>query len=90
VRQIVGSAFYLFGLTFFLMLPLATHTPDSRTPLGILILDNFLLYADFAANVFLVFLILHILQWFMSARLQAVGARVADLEREVININRQV
>jgi len=72
IRQLLGASFYLFGFIFFLTLPWATFTFDnSRTPLLTLILRNFLLRFDFAANVFSVFVVLHCVQWFVSSKIDA-------------------
>jgi hypothetical protein len=76
MRQLIGATFYLFGLIYFLMLPLATRILDSRIPLELLILDNFLMYFAFAANVFFVFLVLHSVQWFVSSRVNAYALRL--------------
>jgi hypothetical protein len=77
VRQLVGATFYLFGFVFFLALPLATRIlDDSKTPLGILILNNFLMYFAFAANVFFVFLVLHSVQWLVCGRVHAYAVRL--------------
>ncbi|MGB9337559.1 MAG: hypothetical protein WCB14_21295 [Candidatus Acidiferrales bacterium] len=72
MRQLVGASFYLFGFIFFLSLPWATVTLDnSRMPVLILILRNFLVRFDFAANVFSVFVVLHSVQWFVSRKVNA-------------------
>ena len=71
VRQLIGATFYLFGFVFFLGLRFALRTPESHTPVGLLVLDNFFLYFAFAANAFFIFLILHSVQWFVFSRLQA-------------------
>jgi hypothetical protein len=70
-RHLITASFYLFGIVFFWGLRFTLATPDSKIPVGILILENFFLYFAFAANAFFVFLILHLVQWFVSARLQA-------------------
>jgi hypothetical protein len=77
VRQLIGATFYIFGFIFFLALPLATRTLDnSRTPVGILVLNNFLMYFAFATNVFFVFIALHSVQWFVSGRVHAFALRL--------------
>jgi hypothetical protein len=77
IRQILVATFYLFGLIFFLILPLATRIADeSRTPVGILILNNLLIYSAFAVNVFAVFTGLHFLQWFVTAQVHALPHRL--------------
>jgi hypothetical protein len=75
VRLLLSDTFYLFGCVFFLALPLATViVDDSKTPLGIHILDNLIVYFAFAANVFFVFLVLHSVQWLVSCRVRAYAA----------------
>jgi hypothetical protein len=75
--QLVGATFYLFGLIFFLALPLVTRVlDDSRTSLDILILNDFVMYFAYASNVFFVFLLLHCVQWLVSSRLQACALRL--------------
>jgi len=49
----------LFGFVFFLGWRLALRTPESHTPVGIHVLENFFLYFALAANAFFIFLILH-------------------------------
>ena len=76
-RHLVTASFYLFGIVFFWGLRFALWTPDSKTPVGMLILENFFLYFAFAANAFCVFLILHLVQWFVTARLQGCARLLA-------------
>lgn len=71
VRQLIGAAFYLFGIVFFFSLRFAFVTFDSHTPVGTLILRDFFLYFAFAANAFFIFLVLHLVQWFVSRRVWA-------------------
>jgi hypothetical protein len=77
MRQLLAASFYLFGFIFFLSLPWATVTLDnSRMPFLILILRNFLVRFDFAANVFSVFVVLHSVQWFVSSKVNAYAIHV--------------
>jgi hypothetical protein len=73
LRQLIGAAFYLFGLLFFWTLPSATSWPGvSKTlPLGE-IFGTFSLQFAFATNVFFVLLVLHSTQWFVSGRIRAL------------------
>lgn len=71
MRHLITASFYLFGIVFFWGLRFTLWTPDSKTPVGIVVLENFFLYFAFAANAFFVFLILHLVQWVTSARLKA-------------------
>ena len=60
-------AFFLFGVVLFESLQWAYVTIDnSKTPVGFLILKNFLPHFAFAFNVFFIFLILHVAEWFVS------------------------
>jgi hypothetical protein len=72
VRQVIGASFYLFGLVFFLGLQSAPRTlGHSTAPVGMQIFENFVTHFAFAANVFLVFLILHLVHWFECSRLNS-------------------
>jgi len=77
VRQLIVATFYLFGIIFFFGLRFALWTPESnKTSVGMLILDNFFVYFAFAANAFAIFLVLHLVQWVVSARLEACALRL--------------
>ena len=72
VRQLIRATFYLFGFVLFLGLQGAYFVLGlSSIPIVSIIIENFVLYFAFAANVFLVFLILHLVQWFVSDRVCA-------------------
>lgn len=72
LHQLIGATFYLFGFIFFLTLPFAFITlADTSTPGWMYILENLGFNFAFAASVFLVFLVLHLVQWFVSARVRA-------------------
>jgi hypothetical protein len=79
------ATFYLLGLVLFVGLQLAYITIDnSKTPVGWIFLQNFVIYFAFAANVFLVFLI-HFVQWFVSqlSCFQALGGSFPDFARDL-------
>ena len=79
LRQVLGATFYFFGFTLFLLMSSLTRIADeSHTPLGILVLDNFLIYSAFARNMFAVFTSLHLLQWFMTACTHSLTNRLRD------------
>jgi len=81
LRQLIEATFLLWGFVFFLELPWATRTIDSsRTPTSTLILDNFLVDFGFALNVFFLLLLLHLVQWFVSARIHACARRLTASE----------
>jgi hypothetical protein len=69
LRQMIAASSYLFGLTFFLQIQDAFWTPESGRPVGLMVLENFREDFRFAAAVLLVFLVLHSVQWFVSARI---------------------
>jgi hypothetical protein len=76
VRQLITATFYLFGIVFFWGLRFTLWTPDGKTSVFQLVLENFFLYFAFAANVFSIFFVLHSVQWFVSARLHAYAKRL--------------
>jgi len=79
LRQVIAATFYLFGLVLFLGLEnIANFVGDGKEPLGVYVLDNFLLLCAFAANVFFVFLVLHSIQWAGSAVLDSLSKRVSS------------
>ena len=72
LKQTLAATFYLFGLLFFVGLQNAPVTiGDGRGIPIIEILGNFVLHFIFAANVFLIFLVLHLVQWLVSSRLNS-------------------
>ena len=79
LRQILGATFYLFGLLFFVGLQNAPITVgDGRGFPAVEILNNFVFHFVFAANVFLVFLALHLVQWVTSSYVQTHEQPVRD------------
>lgn len=79
-RQILGATFFLFGFVFFIGLQNAPITIGDGPQLPILeVLNNFAFDFTFAANVFLIFLVLHLVQWLLSNRLQAGTQRLGGL-----------
>lgn len=73
VHQLIRATFYLFGLVLFLGLQGAYFVIGlSKFPVESIIVEKFVLYFAFAANVFLVFLIMHLVQWFVSSHVQAI------------------
>ena len=76
-RWLIVAMFYLFGFIFFLKLPFATVTlGDDHISLGGIIWANFVRYFTFAANVYLLLLVLHSVQWFMSSRIYSFVKRL--------------
>jgi hypothetical protein len=77
LHQLIGATFYLFGFIFFLTLPFAFITLDSsKVPGWTSVFQNLGFYFVFSANVFFVFLVLHFVQWFVSARVRAAALRL--------------
>jgi len=69
--QILSATFYLFGFLFFVGLPDAMITlGDGRGIPAFEILNNFRFHFVFAANIFVVLLALHLVQWLISSALQ--------------------
>jgi len=75
MRHLITATFYFFGIVFFRGLRFTLWTPDGKTSVFQLVLENFFLYFAFAANVFFIFLVLHSVQWFVCARLHAHARR---------------
>jgi hypothetical protein len=82
LRQLITATFYLFGITFFIVLRSADKTSDSAFPVSTLILENFFLYFAFATNVFFVLLVLHAAQWAVSSRIRTHALRL-EVSREI-------
>jgi hypothetical protein len=79
LRQILGAMFYLFGFLFFVGLQNAPVTLGDGPELPLIeILGSFVFHFVFAANVFFVFLVLHVVQWLVSARLEAVTQNTSN------------
>jgi hypothetical protein len=76
LRHLITATFYLFGIVFFWGLRFTLWTPDGKTSVSLLVLENFFLYFAFATNVFFIFLVLHSVQWFVSARLHTYARRL--------------
>jgi len=77
LQRLIGAAFYLFGIVLFLSLQWSYITVDnSNIPGGILVLENFAIHFIFAFNVFIVFLILHVVAWFVAGQVDHVGSRL--------------
>ena len=77
LRQATTAMFYLFGLIYFLQLQDAFFTPESNArPVGSFELENFGLDFHFAAMIFVVFFVLHTLQWFAHSRISSATSRI--------------
>jgi len=79
LRQVISATFYLFGLVLCLgMENITNFLGDGKEPLGVYVLDNFLLLCAFAANIFFIFLVLHSVQWAGGAVLDSLSRRVSS------------
>lgn len=77
LRNMIVAMAYFFGLTFFLEIQNAYWTPESKTRgVGLMVLENFMFYFHLAAIIFFVFLILHLVQWFVSSRIRSAVLRL--------------
>lgn len=76
LQQGTAAAFYLFGLVLFLGLQDAYRTiEDGPTPVSQLVVRNFQIHFAFAANVFFVLLVVHLLQWVIVKKVELLGLR---------------
>jgi hypothetical protein len=74
LQQATVAAFFLFGFVLSLCFQSAyTVLGDSPTPTGWIVLRNFYVHFAFAANAFFVLLVVHIIQWFVANRVNALG-----------------
>ena len=72
LRQVLTATFYLFGFLFFVGLQNAFIVVGDGTGFPAdQIVGNFAVHFAYAMNMFLVFLVLHLVQWVASSRVQA-------------------
>jgi hypothetical protein len=76
LRQIIVAVFYLFGLTFFLQIQNAFWTAENGRSIALMVLENFRADFRFATVIFLVFLLIHSVQWFVSSRIRTAVLRL--------------
>jgi hypothetical protein len=76
LRQIIVAVFYLFGLTFFLQIQNAFWTAENGRSIALMVLENFRADFRFATVIFLVFLLIHSVQWFVSFQIRAAVLRL--------------
>jgi hypothetical protein len=77
LREMTGVAFCLFFLVFFLAAQASYRTIDnSKVPVGYLILENMWTCFLFGGVVSFALLVLHLAQWFTSARVRSVAFRL--------------
>lgn len=75
LRRLSEAGLRLFGVVLFWGLLLAYYTigTSNSTPVGYLVLTNFHVHLIFALNVSFLFLVLHLLGWFIANRVDACG-----------------
>jgi hypothetical protein len=77
LQSLIRATFYLFGIVLFIGLQFAYRTASaSSTPVGWIVLENFVFYFAFSANVFSIFFLIHCVQWFVSGRVAAFASRL--------------
>ena len=77
LQELTRAAFCLFGVVLFSGLQWSYVTIGlSSTPVGWLVLKSFEVQFAFGFNVFCVFLILHVLRWFVAARVEAYALQL--------------
>ena len=73
LRQLSFFSTLLFGFVFFLQIPANFRSLDDSSLTGWdFILHSLAIYFDFAAGAFLVLIILHVVQWIVSAELRSL------------------
>lgn len=81
LQQVILAMSYLFGFTFFHQIERAYFTPESTRPVGSsMVLERLKVYFTFGAAVYLMFFILHLVQWLVSARIQKAAVPLQKLE----------
>lgn len=77
-RQVIGATFYVLGFVVFFSLQFIGNTLGARTIASELnqILGGFVLCCAFAANAFVILLLLHVVQWLVSIMLNRCSKRV--------------
>lgn len=77
LRQLLTAVLYLFWFLLFLGLPNSWITLGDGPTLPIIEIESsFNLQFIFAANVLFLFVVLHLLQWIVSSRLQTCRQRL--------------
>ncbi|MGA2458377.1 MAG: hypothetical protein ABSF85_12480 [Terriglobales bacterium] len=80
-RQVIGAAFYLFGFILFLGLQTIVNTLGGREFQLKQIFGSFVVCCAFAANVFLIFLVLHVAEWLVYIMLNRCSKRLNNGSR---------
>ena len=76
-RQVTDAAFYLFGIVLFSNLQTIGNVADhSKIPVDYHIFQNFLFHCSLAESAFVVFLVLHLIEWCVIGRANACSERL--------------
>ncbi|HXN98182.1 MAG TPA: hypothetical protein VN881_03865 [Candidatus Acidoferrales bacterium] len=78
LQQLTLAMFYCFGFTFWFQIQAAFFTPENNRPVGLMVLENFSIYFSFAAFISLVFLALHLVQWFVSGSIRRAAVQLGE------------
>jgi hypothetical protein len=79
LRQIIGAAFYAFGILLFIDLQLAPMVGGDHNAFpAAAILSSFILHFAFAANVLCAFLFLHLVTWWVLAQAKSREQLLTD------------
>lgn len=77
LQQATVAAFYLFGFVLFVCLQSSYMLlGDSPNPTSWIVLRHLPVHFVFAVNAFSVFLVVHIIQWFVANRVSALGLQL--------------
>lgn len=78
--RLIGAMFWFFGVVFFWGLQDLPHYlgHGGSDLVGIQLIGSFMLHFAFAWNVFVVFLVLHLVRWFVSSRLNSCTLHSED------------
>jgi hypothetical protein len=77
LQRTTVAAFYFLGFAIFAGFQFAycNVAGDSSESLVWLVVRNLLLHFAYAANVFLILLVVHVVQWFIANQLNALGSQ---------------
>ena len=76
LQRAIVATLYLTGFGIFAGLQFAfCIIGDGRVPIGFLVIRNLQLHFAFASNAFLILLIVHVVQWFVANRVNALRSQ---------------
>jgi hypothetical protein len=70
LQRTIFTMLCLFLVMFFVQIGNAFNTPENNRPTIPFILEGLRVYFRFASAVFLIILLLHLVQWFLTSRIQ--------------------